>query len=53
MKQNPSRKVKPLTLHRETLCQLGDRDLPKVAGGIALPHTYTTCGTFLCHTQTC
>jgi hypothetical protein len=42
-----------LELHRETLRRLADGDLRLAAGGVTLPHTYKTCGTLLCHTNTC
>ncbi|HEX4962443.1 MAG TPA: hypothetical protein VF173_16525 [Thermoanaerobaculia bacterium] len=54
MKKTPSRKLEQqLSLHRETLCQLSSQDLRVAAGRIPLPHTYTTCGTLLCHSASC
>jgi hypothetical protein len=55
MKKNPfdSRK---LTLNRETLRLLDRSGLEQAGGGLSfpcLPNTYTTCGTFLCHSDTC
>ena len=53
MKKN-ARDLKKLTLDRETLRMLDQPELLKPVGGLPVPpRTYTTCGTFLCHSDTC
>ncbi|HYL04795.1 MAG TPA: hypothetical protein VE075_02080 [Thermoanaerobaculia bacterium] len=45
--------IRKLGLSRETLRRLDEADLDQAAGGATLPHTYKTCGTMLCTSNTC